>query len=106
MDLVTILALQYPNAVVMVDYTLKQDKDGNISIDVWDLATPKPTKAQLNQWAVTYALEIRQKAAVGKRAYPPIGDQLDMIYWDSVNKTTVWQDTIAAIKAANPKPTE
>lgn len=40
-----------------------------------------------------------------KRAseYPPIAEQLDMQYWDSVNGTTVWADTIAAIKAKYPK---
>lgn len=38
------------------------------------------------------------------RKYPSIQEQLDMQYWDSVNGTTVWADTIAAVKAANPKP--
>ena len=37
--------------------------------------------------------------------YPALADQLDMIYHDSVNGTTVWKDTIAAVKAAYPKPT-
>jgi phage baseplate assembly protein gpV len=37
-------------------------------------------------------------------AYPSIGDQLDMLYWDGVNGTTVWADTIAQIKSENPKP--
>ena len=36
--------------------------------------------------------------------YPSIQDQLDMQYWDSVNGTTVWADTIAQVKADNPKP--
>jgi len=36
--------------------------------------------------------------------YPSVQDQLDMQYWDSVNGTTIWADTIAAIKAAHPKP--
>jgi hypothetical protein len=39
-----------------------------------------------------------------EEAYPSIQEQLDMQYWDSVNGTTVWADTIAAVKAANPKP--
>lgn len=30
--------------------------------------------------------------------YPPIHEQLDMIYWDKVNQTTVWEDTISNIK--------
>ena len=40
-----------------------------------------------------------------KRAaeYPPIPEQLDMIYWDKVNGTQVWQNKIAEIKAKYPK---
>ena len=49
--------------------------------------------------ALTYA-EQRQ------RAYPPLAEQLDMIYWDKVNNTQVWSDTIAHIKAQYPKPLE
>lgn len=37
-------------------------------------------------------------------AYPLIGDQLDMIYWDQINETTIWQNTIAAVKALYTKP--
>lgn len=33
----------------------------------------------------------------------PFGNQLDMIYWDKVNGTTIWQDWVAGIKARNPK---
>ncbi|MBP5160624.1 MAG: hypothetical protein ILP11_01040 [Alphaproteobacteria bacterium] len=36
-------------------------------------------------------------------AYPQTGEQLDMIYWDRVNGTNVWQDTITAIKNKYPK---
>ena len=36
-------------------------------------------------------------------AYPPISDQLDMIYWDRVNQTNIWQETITAIKTKYPK---
>ena len=39
-------------------------------------------------------------------AYPPISEQLDMQYWDGVNGTTMWADTIAAVKAMYPKPAE
>ena len=35
--------------------------------------------------------------------YPDMATQLDMQYWDNVNATTVWQDTIDAIKAKYPK---
>ena len=36
-------------------------------------------------------------------AYAPLGDQLDMQYWDSVNGTTTWADHVAEIKTAHPK---
>ena len=35
--------------------------------------------------------------------YPCIAEQLDMIYWDKVNNTNVWLDTIAQVKAKYPK---
>jgi len=37
--------------------------------------------------------------------YPPLADQLDMIYWDGVNGTTTWKDAIDAIKTEYPKQT-
>lgn len=36
-------------------------------------------------------------------AYPAIADQLDMIYWDIINGTQLWQETITAIKQRYPK---
>lgn len=36
-------------------------------------------------------------------AYPSIEEQLDMLYWDKINGTTTWEDTIAAVKESNPK---
>ena len=39
-----------------------------------------------------------------QEAYPSVGDQLDMLYWDKVNDTTTWKDAIADVKLDNPKP--
>ena len=36
-------------------------------------------------------------------AYPSREEQLDMMYWDRVNGTNVWEETIQAIKAKYPK---
>lgn len=41
-----------------------------------------------------------------QRAYKPLAEQLDMMYWDKVNGTTTWQDHIDQVKTDNPKPTE
>jgi hypothetical protein len=35
--------------------------------------------------------------------YGSISDQLDMMYWDTVNGTTTWVDHVAAVKQNNPK---
>jgi len=40
-----------------------------------------------------------QKYVLRIRNYPLIQEQLDMMYWDQVNGTTVWRDTIAKIKS-------
>lgn len=39
-----------------------------------------------------------------REAYGSVEDQLDMIYWDQVNGTTTFQDHVAAVKTAHPKP--
>ena len=39
-----------------------------------------------------------------RKAYPSVGDQLDMIYKDMKNSTTAHADAIEAIKAKYPKP--
>jgi len=39
-----------------------------------------------------------------KNEYPSIEDQLDMMFWDEINGTTVWKDTIQSVKNNNPKP--
>jgi len=58
-----------------------------------------PTEAELN--AKIAELELQQQR---RYAYPAIGDQLDMMYWDNVNGTTTWKDHIAQVKSDNPKP--
>lgn len=35
--------------------------------------------------------------------YPTISEQLDMIYWDKINGTNIWLDTISEIKSKYPK---
>lgn len=39
-----------------------------------------------------------------KMAYPPIEQQLDMLYWDKINGTENWQAAIDAVKQQFPKP--
>lgn len=100
-----ILRLKFPNADFLKDIILQDDGNG-VYIKEWNLDTPLPTNEDLRNWALDLDLLYRQKLAVSKRIYPSMAAQLDMLYHDSVNNTTTWQDTIAAIKAAHPKPKE
>ena len=36
--------------------------------------------------------------------YPPILDQLDALYWDKINGTNNWVDSITKVKEKYPKP--
>ena len=65
-----------------------------------------PSDAEIDAEIVRLDAEYAAQAYARNRAaaYPPIGDQLDMIYWDGVNDTTTFADAIAAVKAAHPKP--
>jgi uncharacterized small protein (DUF1192 family) len=66
----------------------------------------KPTDAEIaaeiNRLEADYAAKQYQRDRAA--AYPSLAEQMDMQYWDSVNGTTVWADTIAAIKQEHPKP--
>jgi hypothetical protein len=42
-------------------------------------------------------------ATLRQQEYPSREEQFDMMYWDKVNETTVWEDTIQAIKEKYPK---
>jgi len=39
-----------------------------------------------------------------RESYGDIGAQLDMMYWDKVNDTELWNEHVAAVKAAHAKP--
>ena len=72
-------------------------KNGTIIKSDLNLNLPKATEQEWKtQKAPTYTE--RRRAA-----YPALSDQLDLIYWDKVNGTNVWQETIAEIKAKYPK---
>lgn len=86
---------------------LVQQPDGSIKIVKWEVeGKSEPTTEQLealNNQTVA-KITANQKRSARKNAYPSIGDQMDMRYWDEINGTTTWKDAIAAVKAAHPKP--
>jgi len=71
-----------------------------------DTEQTQPTDAEIDAEVIRLQAEYDAKQYARDRAaaYPPIQEQLDMQYWDSVNGTTTWKDAIAAVKTENPKP--
>ena len=102
------------NGVASVDFTtdvlLQDDSNGSGPyIKEWNVSgVSQPTDEQLNAVDSAADLSERQAAvrATRKTAYGDLGSQLDMQYWDNVNGTTTWKDHVAAVKTANPIPTE
>ena len=102
---------QYVNAEVdfTTDVILQNDSDGRGDyIKEWNLDIAQPTQAQLDALETAADLHERQNVvrATRKAAYGSIEDQLDMQYKDKLNGTTTWNDHVAAVKSANPIPTE
>ena len=94
----------------MTDVLLQDDSNGQGPyIKTWYVSgVAQPTDEQLNAVDSAADLEERQNAVRSTRrsAYGDLGSQLDMQYWDNVNGTTTWKDHVAAVKTANPIPTE
>ena len=57
----------------------------------------------LNDGIVTAEFE-PYYAAQRRAEYPSLAEQMDMQYWDKHYGTSIWYDTISAIKAKYPKP--
>lgn len=104
MNIAEILMLKYPKADFLKDIQLKDEGNG-VYIGKWNLSDPKPNQQDLDKWAIEFDLPYRQMKATEQRCYPQLGVQFDMLYHDVVNGTTIWKDTIAAIKEKHPKPT-
>ena len=102
------------NGVASVDFTkdvlLQDDSNGQGPyIKEWNVSgVAQPSSSQLDAVDSAADLEERQNAVRSTRrnAYGDLGSQLDMQYHDNVDGTTTWKDHVAAVKTANPIPTE
>ena len=73
---------------------------------VWlDEEKPAPSLEELKEADKLAIIEEKKKLYLLNRGqnYPSIQDQLDMMYWDKMNGTSVWQDKITMIKMNHPK---
>ena len=74
-------------------------------VEWMDTEQTQPTEAEIQAEVARLQAEYEANEYQRQRAsaYPSITDQLDMQYWDKINGTTTWADTIAAIKVKYPK---
>lgn len=67
--------------------------------------SPEETRARVEEERIAFE---KQKANQYKyersAAYGNLFDQLDMIYWDKVNGTSIWIEHCSKVKSQYPKP--
>ena len=93
-------------AILKINPNAEVSVSGNdINTIEWHNGTTPIPKADIEAKMVEVQAEYDANQYQRDRAtaYPTIQDQLDMQYWDNVNGTTNWEDTIAKVKADNPK---
>ena len=68
----------------------------------------KPTKQECIDGvkAMQADYDARQYQRDRMVSYPSVQEQLDLIYWDKINDTEKWKETIDKVKLENPKPSE
>lgn len=70
--------------------------------------TPEEEREIREEWARNDQLRAEQEKLAYQRErrqeYPPIEEQLDMMWHDKKDGTNVWFETIKAIKEKYPKP--
>ncbi|MCP4830325.1 MAG: hypothetical protein GY889_15755 [Proteobacteria bacterium] len=103
--MITAQGLQQLGFVAELDFSLRDNGDGNIYLDQWNSASPQPTEAEIeaahNEWQTEH--DSQEYARNRATAYAPLGEQLDMQYHDSVTGSRTWLDHVEEIKARFPK---
>lgn len=100
MNIAKVLTLKYPGRLWTLrgnDYERLEIHD-DLGKPPYDELLQKNEEIILEEKANQYRLDRAD-------AYPPIGDQLDMMYHDKMDGTNTWVDCITAVKKKYPKPT-
>ena len=97
-------AVQWDGSAGWVEYNDGTANETIDSISAYDdLRTAWTNAAPVEQSESDFLASVTYDVA-REYKYGPIGEQLDMQYWDEVNGTSVWKDHIAAVKTAHAKP--
>lgn len=81
-------------------------KENYTAAAIWCNANGAHIEAQGGRYVIAANPPAPEATYAEKRAaeYPSVAEQLDMMYWDRVNGTDVWAETVSAVKAKYPKP--
>ena len=63
----------------------------------------QPTDEEINEKFEELKADYDSKEHQRLREYPPIEEQLDMLYWDRMNGTERWIQAIKKVKDKHPK---
>jgi len=94
------------NSVASVDFDtqviLKDDGDGVVYINQWNLSIAEPTAEQIESYETSGNTAEALQTILNNRAndYPSIADQLDDIYHNGID---AWKATIKTTKDKYPK---
>jgi hypothetical protein len=75
----------------------------DINTLVWENETQPIPDNQILAKQIELQAEYEAKQYQRDRQYPSIPDQLDMLYWDKVNGTENWLNSIESVKSRFPK---
>ena len=85
----------------LVDGAITAATDGSYVI-YHDGQTP-PTEEEIQKKFEELKADYDSKEHQRLRKYPPIEEQLDMLYWDRMNGTERWIQAIKSVKDKHPK---
>lgn len=88
------------------DFLCKDEADGKGPyLAEWYSSQPRPSDAAIAEAVTAYETQWEANDYQRQRAgeYLPLGEQLDMLYWDKKNGTNIWEQHIDAVKAKYPK---
>jgi hypothetical protein len=101
------MAIHIIDAILAINPSAQVNVVGNEYDGIsWLADTPEISKEVLDAKVAELEADYTNKQYQRDRAaaYPSLADQLDMLYHDAVDGTTTWQEAVAAVKAAHPKP--
>ena len=92
-------------AISIISGECAYDTDGETILKWRTSNISQPSQADIDAKIVELEAEWTANEYARNRAsaFPSIGDQLDMQFWDSKNGTTTWKDALAKVKSDNPK---